>query len=216
MNILIMGAAGSGKGTMSKKILERYDIPHISTGNMFRSAITEGTELGRSAKLYMDQGHLVPDEITIAMVRERLKKDDCQRGYLLDGFPRTLGQAIAFEWISAAIGKPVQAVINLTVNLDDLASRITGRRLCQKCGAIYHITHQPPKVEGICDVCGNGLIHRSDDTIEQLAVRLREHVIMTRPVLDHYRNLNLVYNVDASRDIETVWVDVDKILANLR
>lgn len=216
MNILIMGAAGSGKGTMAKKILECYDIPHISTGNMFRAAIAEGTELGRSAQRFMEQGLLVPDEVTIAMVGERLMKEDCQRGYLLDGFPRTLDQALAFEKISASIGKPVEAVISLDVDLDELAPRITGRRMCPSCGAIYHIANQPPKVEGVCDVDGSVLVHRKDDTIEQLAVRLKEHATMTTPVLHHYSELNLVHNVDASREINAVWADVHKILKKLK
>lgn len=216
MNILIMGAAGSGKGTMAKKILECYDIPHISTGNMFRAAIAEGTELGRSAQRFMEQGLLVPDEVTIAMVGQRLMKEDCQRGYLLDGFPRTLDQALAFETISTAIGKPVEAVISLDVDLDALSPRITGRRMCPSCGAIYHIANQPPKVKGMCDVDGNVLVHRKDDTIEQLAVRLKEHATMTTPVLQHYSTLNLVHNVDASRVIDAVWADVHKILKKLQ
>jgi len=216
MNILIMGAAGSGKGTMAKKILECYDIPHISTGNMFRAAIAEGTELGRSAQRFMEQGLLVPDEVTIAMVGERLMKEDCQKGYLLDGFPRTLDQALAFEKISAAIGKPVEAVISLDVDLDKLAPRITGRRMCPSCGAIYHITNLPPKVEGVCDVDGAVLVHRKDDTIEQLTVRLQEHVTNTTPVLNYYSEMKLVHNVDGSRDIESVWTDVAKILKTLK
>lgn len=216
MNILIMGAAGSGKGTMAKKILECYDIPHISTGNMFRAAIAEGTDLGRSAQRFMEQGLLVPDEVTIAMVKERLMKEDCQKGYLLDGFPRTLDQALAFEKISNAIGKPVEAVISLDVDLDKLAPRITGRRGCPSCGAIYHITNLPPKVDGVCDLDGTALVHRKDDTIEQLTVRLQEHVTNTTPVLNYYSEMKLVHNVDGSRDIESVWVDVYKVLKTLK
>jgi adenylate kinase len=216
MNLLIMGAAGSGKGTMAAKILECYDIPHISTGNMFRAAIADGTELGRKAKGFMEQGLLVPDEVTIAMVGERLMKEDCQKGYLLDGFPRTLDQALAFEKISAAIGKPVEAVISLDVDLDKLAPRITGRRMCPSCGAIYHIANLPPKVEGVCDVDGTALVHRKDDTIEQLTVRLQEHVTNTTPVLRHYSAMNLVHSVDGSRDIASVWNDVYKILKELQ
>lgn len=215
MNLLIMGPAGSGKGTMSQKIVETYGIPHISTGDMFRAAFAEGTELGKSAKNYMNQGLLVPDEVTIAMVSERLKKADCQQGYLLDGFPRTLNQALAFEKIAIEIGKPVEAVINLTVDLEDLLLRVTGRRLCPKCGAIYHIVHIRPKVEGVCDVCGSNLIQRADDTAEQLTVRLQEHVTNTTPVLNHFSAQHLVYDVDASRDIASVWEDVNKVLGGL-
>ncbi len=216
MNVLIMGAAGSGKGTMSTLIEEKYKISHISTGEMFRAAISAQNELGLKAKEFMDSGHLVPDEITIKMIQERLLQDDCQKGYLLDGYPRTLVQAHAFEDIANEIGRPVEAIINLTVQLDDLAPRITGRRLCQNCGAIYHITYFPSKIDGICDKCGSPLVHRSDDTVEQLAVRLKEHVIQTKPVLDYYRKSGLVIDIDASRDISLVWKDVDKALEAFR
>jgi len=215
MNILIMGAAGSGKGTMAEKIIEKYRIPHISTGNMFRSAIYAKTPLGLEAQKYIDLGRLVPDDVTINMIRERLLEPDCQSGYLVDGFPRTQAQAAAFEDIAKQIGKPIEAVINLQVKLDDLAERVTGRRLCRKCGAIYHIAHNPSKVEGVCDICGGELFHRSDDTIEQLATRLQEHVLLTKPVLDYYDRSNLVHNVDASMPINRVYEEINRILRKL-
>lgn len=216
MNILIMGPAGSGKGTMSAKIQEAYDVAHISTGDMFRAAIKEGTELGLTAKKYMDEGKLVPDEITIAMIRERLAQPDCKKGYLMDGYPRTLKQAHVFEEIAEEIGRPVDVVLNLTVDFDELAKRVTGRRLCKNCGAIYHITSSPSKVEGICDACGSPLVQRSDDTVEQLRVRLDEHHSNTEPVLAFYAEKGLVKNVNASQSIEEVWADVRRVLEEIQ
>ena len=216
MNILIMGAAGSGKGTMAAKIIADYDIPHISSGNMFRAAINAQTELGKIAQTYMDRGNLVPDELTIAMVKERLSQPDCQKGYLLDGFPRTLKQAEAFEDIAAQIGRPVEAVFNLTVHLEDLKQRVIGRRICETCGAIFNTVGSAPKVHGICDKCGSPLVHRSDDTVEQLGNRLHEHMVLTQPVLDFYREKALVHNVDASRKPELVYADIYSILRLLR
>jgi len=216
MNILIMGAAGSGKGTMAQLIIQKYSIPHISTGNMFRSHMYANTPLGLEARKYIDEGRLVPDEVTIQMIQERLLEADCLKGYLLDGYPRTLPQAEAFEDIAKQIGRPVQAVINLKVQLDDLADRVTGRRVCEKCGAIFHIKTQPSKVEGVCDVCGGELVHRSDDTVHQLGVRLKEHVTLTQPVLDFYSKKGLVFDIDASRSIEKVFADIDSILEKLK
>lgn len=215
MNVLIMGAAGSGKGTMAEKIIEKFHIPHISTGNMFRANIYAKTPLGLEAKTYIDGGHLVPDEVTINMIRERLLEPDCQRGYLVDGFPRTLAQAQAFEDIASQIGKPVEVVINLQVQLDDLADRVTGRRLCEKCGAIYHIKNHPSAVEGVCDICGGKLFHRSDDTVEQLATRLKEHVLLTKPVMEFYGKRHLVHNVNAAQPIDKVFADIERILSSV-
>ncbi len=215
MNILIMGVAGSGKGTMSKLIVKNYDIPHISTGNMFREAMAAETELGQLAKNYIDRGMLVPDDITISMIKDRLLRPDCLKGYLLDGYPRTIAQAHAFEDIAASIARPVQIVLNLAVEIDALAPRVTGRRVCENCGAIYHIEFQPSKVEGICDYCQTSLTHRSDDTVEQLAVRLKEHVILTKPVLDYYRKKGLVKYIEATREIDAVWKDVEKALVEI-
>ena len=216
MNILIMGPAGSGKGTMSAKILENFKVPHISTGDMFRANIKEGTELGKKAQEYMNAGKLVPDEITVAMVADRLKEPDCQVGYLLDGYPRTLIQAKSFENLSKEIAKPVEIVINLVVEFETLADRITGRRMCKNCGAIYHVRNHPSQVEGICDVCGSPLIQRADDTEEQLRVRLDEHEKNTKPVLDYYREKGLVVDINATRSIDEVWNDVAAALENVK
>lgn len=216
MNILIMGPAGSGKGTMSAKILENFKVPHISTGDMFRANIKEGTELGKKAQEYMNAGKLVPDEITVAMVADRLKEPDCQVGYLLDGYPRTLIQAKSFENLSKDFAKPVEIVINLVVEFETLADRITGRRMCKNCGAIYHVRNHPSQVEGICDVCGSPLIQRADDTEEQLRVRLNEHEKNTKPVLDYYREKGLVVDINATRSIDEVWNDVAAALENVK
>ena len=216
MNILIMGPAGRGKGTMSAKILENFKVPHISTGDMFRANIKEGTELGKKAQEYMNAGKLVPDEITVAMVADRLKEPDCQVGYLLDGYPRTLIQAKSFENLSKEIAKPVEIVINLVVEFETLADRITGRRMCKNCGAIYHVRNHPSQVEGICDVCGSPLIQRADDTEEQLRVRLNEHEKNTKPVLDYYREKGLVVDINATRSIDEVWNDVAAALENVK
>lgn len=215
MNILIMGAAGSGKGTMAQLIIQKYAIPHISTGNMFRSHMYANTPLGLQARKYIDEGRLVPDEVTIQMIQERLLEPDCLKGYLLDGYPRTLPQAVAFEDIAQLISRPVQAVINLKVQLDDLAERVTGRRVCEKCGAIFHIKQHPSKVKGICDICGGKLIHRSDDTLHQLGVRLKEHVTLTQPVLDFYVQKGIVFDIDASRSIDEVFKDIDSFLEKI-
>ena len=211
-----MGPAGSGKGTMSAKIKEHFQIPHISTGDMFRANIKAGTELGMKAQEYMNAGKLVPDEITVAMVADRLKQPDCQAGYLLDGYPRTLVQAQAFEKLSKEIAKPVEIVINLIVEFDALADRVTGRRNCKGCGAIYHIRNHPSKVEGICDICGSPLTQRADDTEEQLRVRLDEYEKNTRPVLDYYREQGLVVDINATRSIDEVWNDVAAALENVK
>ncbi len=216
MNLLIMGAAGSGKGTMAEKIIEKYHIPHISSGGMFRAQISAQTPLGLVAQGYINDGRLVPDDVTIEMVRQRLLEKDCQRGYLLDGFPRTQAQAEAFEAITKEIGRPVQAIFNLRVQLDDLAGRVTGRRMCDKCGSIYHIVSKPPRVENICDICNAGLVQRSDDTLEQLSTRLREHITMTQPVLAYFERGGIVHHIDASQVIDKVFEDIDVILQGLK
>lgn len=211
MNILIMGPAGSGKGTMSERILEFYQIPHISTGDMFRENIKNQTELGLTAQKYINEGKLVPDSLTVEMVKDRINKDDCSAGYLLDGFPRSLPQAEALEEI-AVNGKEVQIVLNLTIPFEELVTRITGRRLCRKCGSIYHTASHPSKVEGVCDTCGGELYQRADDTEESLKVRLEEYERTTRPVLDYYLEKGLVVDIDASLPIEEVWQQVKEAL----
>ena len=212
MNILIMGPAGAGKGTMSDLILKEYDIPHISTGDMLRENVRNNTELGKMAKTYMEAGKLVPDDVINAMVEDRLQQPDCQKGYLLDGFPRTLVQAEEFKNIAAKIGKPVESVIALEVDFDQLVDRITGRRICPKCGAIYHIRNHAPKVEGICDECGAELTQRKDDTVEQLKVRMEEYDKSTKPVIDFFEPLGVVSHINAGQAKDLVFAEVKKAL----
>lgn len=212
MNILIMGPAGSGKGTMSELIVKEYGVTHISTGDMLRENVKNNTELGIKAKEFMNAGKLVPDELINAMVKDRLMQPDCKNGYLMDGFPRTLVQAEAFEAITNEINCPIDVVVNLEVGFDVLAERITGRRVCKNCGAIYHIKNKPSKVEGICDNCGTALTQRSDDTVEQLKVRLGEHDKNTRPVLDFYGAKGLVKTIDAGKPSSEVWAGVQSAL----
>ena len=201
---------------MSDLILKEYDIPHISTGDMLRDNVRNNTELGNLAKSYMDAGNLVPDDVIIAMVEKRLQEDDCQKGYLLDGFPRTLVQAEAFEKIENKIGKPVECVIALEVGFDTLVERITGRRICPKCGAIYHIHNKPSKVEGICDVCGSELTQRKDDTVEQLTVRMDGYEKSTKPVIDFYDKRGIVSYIDASQETAAVFEKVKEALSKLK
>ncbi len=215
MNILIMGPAGAGKGTMSDLILKEYDIPHISTGDMLRENVRNNTELGLTAKSYMESGRLVPDDVINAMVEKRLQEDDCQKGYLLDGFPRTLVQAQAFEKIFEKIGKPVECVLALEVDFDVLKERITGRRVCPKCGAIYHIHNFPSKVEGICDVCGSELKQRSDDTVEKLTQRMEEYENSTKPVIDFFEDKNVVKHLNAAEKPEIVFGKIQEALNQL-
>ena len=215
MNILIMGPAGAGKGTMSDLILKEYDIPHISTGDMLRENVRNNTELGLTAKSYMESGRLLPDDVINAMVEKRLQEDDCQKGYLLDGFPRTLVQAQAFEKISEKIGKPVECVLALEVDFDELKERITGRRVCPKCGAIYHIHNFPSKVEGICDVCGSELKQRSDDTVEKLTQRMEEYENSTKPVIDFFEDKNVVKHLNAAEKPEIVFGKIQEALNQL-
>ena len=215
MNILIMGPAGAGKGTMSDLILKEYDIPHISTGDMLRANVANHTDLGNKAKAYMDAGKLVPDEVINAMVEDRLQQPDCQKGYLLDGYPRTLVQAKEFERIAAKIGKPVECVLGLEVDFEVLKDRITGRRICPKCGATYHIHNFPPKVEGVCDNCGGKLVQRSDDTVEKLTKRMEEYEKSTKPVIDFYDQKGLVTHLDASGKPEAVFGAIKEALGKI-
>lgn len=215
MNVLIMGPAGAGKGTMSDLILKEYDIPHISTGDMLRANVANHTDLGNKAKAYMDAGKLVPDEVINAMVEDRLQQPDCQKGYLLDGYPRTLVQAKEFERIAAKIGKPVECVLGLEVDFEVLKDRITGRRICPKCGATYHIHNFPPKVEGVCDNCGEKLVQRSDDTVEKLTKRMEEYEKSTKPVIDFYDQKELVTHLDASGKPEAVFGAIKEALGKI-
>ncbi len=209
MNILIMGGPGAGKGTMSARIVEKFNVNHISTGDIFRSEIGNGTELGLKAKDYMDKGMLVPDELVNNMVKSYLENlEDKKNGYLLDGYPRTLDQAKAFDELSKNSDLAIDKVIAMDIAFEVLAGRITGRRLCKNCGEIYHLQSKPPKVEGKCDVCGGELYQRKDDTVESLTVRLDEYSKQTAPVLDYYEEQGIVTKINADQPIENVWNDV--------
>lgn len=210
-----MGPAGAGKGTMSDLIIKHYDIPHISTGDMLRENVRNNTDLGQQAKSYMDAGKLVPDELINAMVEKRLLEEDCQKGYLLDGFPRTLVQAQAFEEMAERIGKPVESVLALEVGFETLTDRITGRRICPKCGAIYHVRNHPSKVENICDDCGTTLQQRKDDTVEQLKVRMDEYDAKTAPIIDYFEPKGVVTRIDASKNAEATFAQVKEALGKV-
>ena len=202
LNIILMGPPGAGKGTQAKKLIAALGIPHISTGDMFREAIKEGTPLGKLAASYINDGHLVPDDVTIGLVKERLSKDDCKKGYLLDGFPRTIPQAEALERISKEIGREISHVIDIETPTEELVRRICGRRVCKKCGAPYHVINIKPKVDGVCDICGGELVQRADDNEEALKIRLEAYHKSTKPLLDYYEKLGLLKTFDGSNSAE--------------
>ena len=196
-NIILMGPPGAGKGTLAKQLMSAFDLVHISTGDMFREAIKAGTELGKLAKSYIDHGDLVPDEVTIGIVKERLGQDDCAKGFLLDGFPRTLPQAEALKKLSMEVNRSIEVVINLDCDNQELIRRISGRRVCKNCGAPYHVVTLKPKVEGVCDICGGPLYQRADDNEEALKVRLEHYVQSTKPLLDFYASEGLLKSFDS-------------------
>ncbi len=211
LNIILMGPPGAGKGTQAKKIIASYDIPHISTGDMFREAIKAGTDMGKAAAIYINRGDLVPDEVTIGLVKERLSQPDCQRGYLLDGFPRTLPQAEALATLATSIGRPVNAVIDFAAARPELIRRITGRRVCSKCGTPYHVDTMKPKVAGICDACGGPLIQRKDDNLEALIVRLENYDLSTKPLIAFYEGLGLLHRVDGLLEPEPLFQTIRRL-----
>jgi adenylate kinase len=214
MRLLIMGAPGAGKGTQATMIKEKYNIPHISTGDMFRKAIEEKTPIGLEAKLYIDKGNYVPDSTTIKLVKERLSKEDCKKGFILDGFPRTISQAVALDELLKELNIHLDAVLNISVSDDYLIERITGRRTCPNCGASYHITAFKPKVEGICDLCGASLVQREDDKEETLKTRLFNYYQKTEPVLNYYLNQGIVKTVDGVGSIEEIFSRAVQILGD--
>jgi adenylate kinase len=212
MNLVFMGLPGAGKGTQAEKIVDHFQIPHISTGDMFRSAIKEGTPLGKEAKSYMDRGELVPDEVTIGIVNERLAKDDCKKGFLLDGFPRTVAQAEALENMLALADRKIDHVIYIEVSRDLLLARLTGRRICKECGATYHTEFNPPKTEGVCDKCGGELYQRADDNEETVATRLDVNIKQQESLLNFYEGLGYLRTVDGNQDINKVFEDISNLL----
>lgn len=215
MNLVLMGLPGAGKGTQAEKIVEKYGIPHISTGDMFRAAIKESTELGLKAKSFMDKGDLVPDEVTIGIVRERLSKEDCNKGFLLDGFPRTVAQADALENILSDLNKKINFVINIDVDKEILMERLTGRRICKSCGSTYHLVFNPPSNDGVCDRCGGELYQRADDNAETVQNRLDVNLKQTQPLLDFYETKGYLRNINGQQDIRIVFNDIDKLLGSL-
>ena len=212
MKIVMLGAPGAGKGTQAKMIAEKYTIPHISTGDIFRANIKEGTPLGLEAKSYMDQGKLVPDELTVKILLDRVSKDDCKNGYVLDGFPRTIPQANVLKEALAKQNDKIDFAINVDVPDENIVRRMSGRRACVTCGATYHIEHVPPKKEGICDKCGSALILRDDDKPETVLNRLKIYHEQTQPLIDFYNNEGILKEVDGTIDVKDVFENIVKIL----
>lgn len=205
MRIILLGPPGAGKGTQAKLISEKFDIPHISTGDIFRKNISEKTPLGVKAKEYMDKGLLVPDELTIDIVNDRLTKDDCKKGFLLDGFPRTVKQAEALEDFLSGRNESIDTALLIEVPSEFILDRMTGRRVCPSCGASYHIKFNPPKVDGICDLCGSKIIQRKDDTAETVKERIDVYEKQTQPLVDFYRAKDQLFVVDGTQLIDTVF-----------
>ncbi|AJC95454.1 adenylate kinase [Staphylococcus hyicus] len=216
MNIILMGLPGAGKGTQASEIIKKYPIPHISTGDMFRKAIKDETELGKEAKSFMDRGELVPDEVTVGIVKERISEDDAKKGFLLDGFPRTIEQAEALNSILEDLGREIDAVVNIDVPEEELMNRLTGRRICEICGTTYHLVFNPPKVEGTCDLEGGKLYQREDDNPETVANRLEVNIKQSKPILDFYSQKGVLKNIDGSKNINEVTEDVITILESLK
>lgn len=212
MKIIMLGAPGAGKGTQAKQIATKYGIPHISTGDIFRANIKNGTELGMKAKSYMDQGALVPDELTCDLVMDRIAQQDCEKGFVLDGFPRTIPQAEALTKALAKIGQAMEYAIDVDVPDENIVNRMSGRRACLNCGATYHIVFNPTKVEGVCDACGNQTVLRQDDKPETVQKRLSVYHEQTQPLIDYYKEQNILKTVDGTKPMDEVFSDIVAIL----
>jgi len=212
MKIIMLGAPGAGKGTQAKKLAEKFGIPHISTGDIFRANIKNGTELGKKAKVYMDQGLLVPDELVVDLVVDRLKNADCKNGYVLDGFPRTIPQAEALDEALSKSGENVEYAINVDVADEVIVNRMSGRRACLSCGATYHVVNIPPKKEGICDVCGKELVLRDDDKPETVKKRLAVYHEQTQPLIDYYAAKGILRTVDGTKSMDDTFDEIVQIL----
>lgn len=212
MKIIMLGAPGAGKGTQAKRIAEKYQIPHISTGDIFRVNIKEGTELGAKAKAFMDQGLLVPDELTVALVADRIVKDDCKDGFVLDGFPRTIPQAQALEDALAKMGSRMDFAIDVDVPDESIVSRMGGRRACVGCGSTYHLVYAPTKTEGVCDKCGGETVLRDDDKPETVQKRLSVYHDQTQPLIEFYSNQGILKSVDGTQPMEDVFTAIVQIL----
>ena len=212
MYILLMGPPGAGKGTQAEKLIREYGIPQISTGDMFRAAVKSGTALGKEAKSYMDKGALVPDSVTVGIVKERLAQDDCKKGWILDGFPRTTAQASALDAIIKDLGIQLTAVLAFNVNRDDLVKRVSGRLVCRQCGASFHKEFRPPKQEGVCDNCGGELYQRADDNEVTVRERLAVYDTSTKPLIDYYKVSGRYYEINGDQSMDKVFADVQAAL----
>jgi adenylate kinase len=212
MNVVLFGPPGAGKGTQAKELTKKYGIPHISTGDILRANVRDGTELGMKAKEYMDRGELVPDTVLIGLIRNRLNEPDCKAGYLLDGYPRTIPQADALDIILREIGKPLDVVINIDVSDDSLVERLSGRRTCPSCGESYHVVFNPPEHQGVCDACGSQLYQRDDDREEVIRQRLAVYNQKTKPLIDYYAKAGILVNIDGSRSVDEVFRAVSGVM----
>lgn len=212
MYILLMGPPGAGKGTQAEKLIREYGIPQISTGDMFRAAVKSGTALGKEAKSYMDKGALVPDSVTVGIVKERLAQDDCKKGWILDGFPRTTAQASALDAILHDLGIQLTAVLDFNVNRDDLVKRVSGRLVCRQCGASFHKEFRPPKQEGVCDNCGGELYQRADDNEVTVRERLAVYDTSTKPLIDYYKVSGRYYEINGDQSMDKVFANVQAAL----
>jgi adenylate kinase len=212
MNVMLLGAPGAGKGTQAAKIIEAYGLPHISTGDILRKAVADQTSLGLEAKRYMDAGELVPDEVVIGLVKERLSQSDTDKGFILDGFPRTVVQADALGEVLVELGKELTAVVSIDVDRQALIERLTARRTCKACGAIFNVVAQPEIADGVCPVCGGELYQRDDDTVQTVTNRLNVYERSTAPLIDYYTEKGVLRHVDGNRDVSDVWTAVDAVL----
>ncbi len=212
MNVILLGAPGAGKGTQAEKISAAYRIPHVSTGDMLRDAVASGTPLGLEAKQFMDRGDLVPDALVVGIVKDRLSHADCDNGCLLDGFPRTVAQADALDGALSGVGKTIDAAVSIDVSEDELMSRLTGRRTCSGCDRVYHVVFNPPKAEGVCDVCSSPLYQREDDSEKTVSNRLRVYHEQTAPLVDYYESRGLLKNVDGNGSPDEVFQRVSAVV----
>ena len=212
LRTILLGPPGAGKGTQAVKIVEKYGVPHISTGDIFRENIKKGTELGKKAQEYMNRGELVPDDLVIEIATTRLLEDDCQNGFLLDGFPRTVYQAEKLDEFLAAHGSKIDKVLDIAVEKEELITRLTGRRVCKACGASYHVVNIPPKTEGICDACGGELVQRADDNIETVTNRIDVYEAQTKPLVDYYEKAGNIAHIDGRSGLDNVFADIVKAL----
>ena len=214
MRIILLGPPGAGKGTQAAGIVEKYNIPHISTGDIFRKNIKEGTELGKKAKGYIDQGLLVPDELTVGLVTDRIAQPDCEKGFMVDGFPRNVAQAQHLDEYLKEVGISLDKVVNIEVDKDILVGRAVGRRICKSCGATYHVEFNPPKVDGVCDVCGGELYQRADDNEETVSKRIQVYLDETKPLVNYYSEEGIIANINGQQSIDNVFGDIVEALGS--